>query len=176
MEQDHLHKLVQVWRTLLELSTREGDWITEGRRRMFEKDHGSKEGIDLYLKEIPKEHKPSAFDWFANGILLPKGSRKGLTLEDVTLTGSPAAPLYQSDGPWPFSYILDPSEIPFISWDYRDVKQHFHCASLLKMYSQYVGHLLERCVATLASGKVKFHFVLSNCMEMTPILPPGPEV
>ena len=36
MEQDNLHKLVQVWRTWLDLSSREGDWITEERRRMFE--------------------------------------------------------------------------------------------------------------------------------------------
>ena len=171
MEKDHFHKLVQVWRTWLELSSREGDWITEERRKMFEKDRGSKDGIDLYLKEIPKEHKTSASDWFANGILLSKGSRKELTRENITLTGSPAASLDQSDGPYPFRYILDPSIIPFISWDYKDVKRHFHCASLLKMYSQYVGHLLERCVATLASGKVKFHFLLSNCMEMIPFLP-----
>ena len=171
MEQDHLRTLVQVWRTWLHLSSREGDWITEERRKRFERDRGSKDGIDLYLEEIPKEHKTFASDWFANGILLSKGSRKELTRENVTLTGLPAKFLHQSDGPYPFSYILQPSVIPFISWDYKDVKQHFHCASLLKMYSQYVGHLLEKCTATLASGKVKIHFMLSNCMEMTPFLP-----
>ena len=172
IDHDHLRTLVQVWRTWLHLGSREGEWIREERRRMFEKDRSSKDGMDLYLKEIPKEHKISASDWFANGILLPKGSRKNLTRENVTLTGIAATfRLNRSDGPYPFSYILDPSVIPFISWDYKDVKQHFHCASLLKMYSQYVGHLLETCVATLASGKVKFYFLLSNCMEMTPFLP-----
>ena len=171
MEQDHLRTLVQVWRTWLHLSSRKEDWITEERRKRFEQDRGSKDGMDLYLKEIPKEHKTSASDWFANGILLSKGSRKELTRENVTLTGFPAKFLHQSDGPYPFSYILDPSVIPFISWDYKEVKQRFHCASLLKMYSQYVGDLLERCVATLSSGKVNFHFLLSNCMEMTPFLP-----
>ena len=133
---------------------------------------GSEEGIELYLDQIPKEHKTSASDWFENGILLSKASRKDLTRENVTLTGFPAAFLNQIDGPYPFSYILDPSVIPFISWDYKDVKQHFHCASLLKMYSQYVGHLLEKCVSTLATGQVKFHFLLCNCMEMTSFLPP----
>ena len=171
IEQDHLRSLVQVWRTWLHLGSREGDWISEERRRMFEKDGGSKEGMELYLKKIPKEHKTSASDWFTNGILLPKGSRKDLTRENVTLTGISAIFLSRSDGPYQFSYILDPSVIPFVSWDYKDVKQHLHCASLLKMYSQYVGHLLETCVATLASGKVKFHFLLSNCMEMTPFIP-----
>ena len=53
MEQDHLHKLVQVWRTWFDLSSREGNWITEGRRKMFENDRYSKDGMNLYIKEIP---------------------------------------------------------------------------------------------------------------------------
>ncbi len=171
IEQDHLHKLVQVWRTWLDLSSHEGDWITEARRRRFENDPGSKDGMDLYLKEIPKEHKKSAADWFANGILLPKGSRKELPRENVTLTGSPAAFNHIGDA-YPFNYILDPSVIPFSSWDYKDVKQHIHCASLLKMYSQYVGHVLEKCAVKLATGQVKFYFLLCNCVEMVPFLPP----
>ena len=171
IEQDYLHKLVQVWRTWLDLSSREGDWITEARQRRFDNDPGSKDGIDLYLKEIPKEHKKSTSDWFANGILLPKGSRKNLPRENVTLTGFPTAFNHNGD-PYPFDYIMDPSVIPFTSWDYKDAKQHFHCASLLKMYSQYVGHVLEECAMKLATGQVKFHFLLCNCMEMAPFLPP----
>ena len=171
IEQDNLHKLVQVWRTWLDLSIREGDWITEDRRVMFEKDPYSKDGIHMYLKEIPKEHKKSACDWFANGILLPKGSRKDLPRENVTLTGFPAA--FNHIGvQYTFSYMLDPSVIPFTSWDYKDAKQHFPCDSLLKMYSQYVSHVLEKCAVKLATGKVTFHFLLCNCMEMAPFLPP----
>ena len=169
--QDHLHKLVQVWRTWLELSSREGNWVTEARRKRFEDDPGSKEGIDLYLKEIPKEHKKSAADWFDSGILLPKGSRKELSRENVTLTGFPAV-FNHNDGPYPFSYIMDPSVIPFASWDYKDAKQHVHCDSLLKMYSQYVGHVLEKSAAKMATGQVKFNFLLCNCMDMVPFLPP----
>jgi len=170
MDQDHLRILVQVWRIWLHLSSREGDWITEERRVII----GSiAEGIKLYLEEIPEEHKESASDWFVNGIMLPKASRKELSRENVTLTGSPAGFLNQIDFTYvPFNYILDPSIIPFISWDYADVNQHFHCASLLKMYSQYVGHLLERCVATLSTAQVKFQFLLCNCVEMVPLLPP----
>ena len=172
MEQDHLRTLMQVWREWFRLGSREGEWIAEERRRVIESYPGSEEGIKLYLDQIPKEHKKSASDWFANGILLPKALRKELTRENVTLTGFPAAFLYHNYGPYQFSYILDPSVIPFISWDYKDVKQDFHCASLLKMYSQYVSHLLETCVATLASAKVKFHLLLCDCMEMSPFLPP----
>ena len=171
IEQDHLHILIHVWRTWLDLSSREGDWITEARRKTFENDPGSKEGIDLYLKEIPKEHKKSALDWFANGILLRKGSQKELPRENVTLTGSPAA-LNEVGWSYIFSYIMDSSLIPFSSWDYNDVKQHFHCDSLLKMYSQYVSHVLEKSAIKMATGQVKFYFLLCNCMEMVPFLPP----
>jgi len=172
IEQDHLRKLVQVWRAWLHLGSREGDWITEERQRVFDSDPSLEEGIRFYLDEIPKEHKKSASEWFENGILLSKASRKDLNRENVTLTGFPAALLNQSDGPYQFSYILDPTIIPFTSWDYKDVRQHFHCNSLLKMYNQYVGHLLEKCVTTVSREEVKFHFLLCNCMEMVPFLPP----
>ena len=173
IEQDHLHSLIRVWRTWLDLSVREGDWITEERRRRFNENDTStlKEGIDLYLKEIPKEHKKSASNWFTDGILLPKGSRKELPRENVTLTG-PVADSNEISCPCSFSYIINPGNFPFISWDYKDVKQHFYCASLLEMYSQYVSHVLEKSALKMASGKVKFHFLLCNCMEMAPFLPP----
>ncbi|KAJ7388731.1 hypothetical protein OS493_036009 [Desmophyllum pertusum] len=171
IEQDQLHKLVQVWRTWLDLSSRKGNWITEARRRKFESDPGSQDGIDFYLKEIPKEHKESSSDWFANGILLPKVSRKGLTRENFTLTGNLDI-FNRNEGPFSFTYIMNPSVIPFISWDYKDVKRFSYSASILNMYSQYVGHLLKKCAMTLATGQVKFHFLLCNCMEMTPFLPP----
>ena len=171
IEQDHLHKLVQVWRTWLDLSSRDGDWITESRRQILQIDPRTKEGINLYLKEIPKKHKESASDWFANGILLAKESQKQLPRENVTLTGCPVAFTHIGLS-CPFDYVLEPSLIPFSSWDYKDVKQHIHCSSLLKMYSQYVSHVLEKCAMKLATGQVKFHLLLCNCMEMTPFLPP----
>ena len=173
IEQDNFHRLIQVWRTWLDLSSRKGDWITEARRRRFDENPSPMEqGIDLYLQEIPKEHKKSASDWFENGILLPKASRKELPRENVTLTGSPAA-FNEIGSLYPFSYIMDPTVIPFASWDYKDVKQHVHCASLLKMYSQYVGHVLQKSAAKMATGQVKFLFFLCNCMEMVPFLPKG---
>ena len=44
--------------------------------------------MELYVEELPKEHKASASDWFANGILLPEKSRKKLSRENFTLTSS----------------------------------------------------------------------------------------
>ena len=43
----------------------------------------------------------------------------------------------------------------------------------MKMYSQYISHVLEKCFATLSTGQVKVHFLLCNCMEMTPCIPAG---
>ena len=169
MNQGQSQRIVEVWRTWLQLSFREEDWITEARDRLF-KNFQAQEGMKLYLEEIPKEHKKSASDWFANGILSPKESRKMLPRENFTLTGSN---FQVSGNKGPFTYIIQSSTTPFTGWDYKDVKQWGHSNSILKMYSDYVSHVLEKCALKLATGRVKFHFLLCNCMEMTPFLPPG---
>ena len=168
VEQTQLQKLIKVWRTWLDLSSRKGDWITEGRRRMFEDDPRSEEGIDFYLKEIPKEHKDSASDWMENGILLSIKCRKELPRENFTLTGSSVF----NRNKRPFNYILVSSVLPFLSWDYKQVKHIGYSSSILEMYSHYVSHVLHKSAVKLATGQVKFHFLLCNCMEMTPFLPP----
>ncbi|KAL9975704.1 hypothetical protein ACROYT_G012898 [Oculina patagonica] len=168
MEQGQLNKLVHVWRTWLALSSRQGNWITEARRRRFES-FDAMIGMKLYLEEIPKQHKKSASDWFSNGILLSKESQKGLTRENFTLTGSDFQ-FSRNEGP--FSYILQSSANPFSSWDYKDAQQLSQSASILKLYSEYVTHVLKKCVLKLATGQVKFHFLLCSCMEMAPFLPP----
>ena len=70
MNQAQFQKLVKVWRTWLQLSSRSEDWITEGRSRRLDS-YDAKIGMKLYLEEIPKQHNKSASDWFANRILLP---------------------------------------------------------------------------------------------------------
>ena len=130
----------------------------------------AKEGMKLHLDEIAKEHKNSASDWFANGILSPKEWRGVLLHENFTLTGSD---FQISRNKGPFSYIIQSSVSPFTSWDYKDVQRVNHAPSLLKMYSEYVSHVLKKCALRLATGQVKFHFLLCNCMEITPFLPPG---
>ena len=74
MEQNQLKEVTHVWRTWLDLSSRKEKWISEARRRRFDNPQ-AKEGMKLHLAEIPKEHKKSASDWFANGILSSKESR-----------------------------------------------------------------------------------------------------
>lgn len=169
MNQGHFQRLVEVWRTWLDLSSRQEDWITEARNKRF-KSFDAQEGMDLYLKEIPKKHKESASDWFANGILSPKESRKELLRENFTLTGSDFQ-LNRNKGA--FSYLIQSSVLPFAGWDYNEVRQWGQSASLLKMYSEYVSHLLKKSALKLATGRVKFHFLLCNCMEIARFVPQG---
>ena len=169
MNQDQFQRLVEVWRTWIDLSTRQGDWITEARNKGFTS-FDAQEGMDLYLKEIPKKHKESASDWFANGILSPKKSRKELLQENFTLTGSDFQ-LNRNKGA--FSYLIQSSVLPFAGWDYDEVRQWGQSASLLKMYSEYVSHLLKKSALKLATGRVKFHFLLCNCMEIARFVPQG---
>ena len=169
MNQGHFQRLVEVWRTWLDLSSRQGDWITEARKKRFTS-FDAQEGMNLYLKEIPKKHKESASDWFANGILLPKESRKELLRENFTLTGSDFQ-LSRNKGA--FSYLIQSSVLPFAGWDYNEVRQWGQFVSLLKMYSEYVTHVLKKSALKLATGLVKFHFLLCNCMEFARFVPQG---
>ena len=169
MNQGHFQRLVEVWRTWLDLSSRQGDWITEARNKRFTS-FDAQEGMDLYLKEIPKKHEESASDWFAYGILLPKESRKELLRANFTLTGSD---FQFSRNKGSISYLIQSSVLPFAGWDYNEVRQWGQSASLLKMYSEYVSHVLKKSALKLATGRVKFHFLLCNCMEIARFVPQG---
>ena len=168
MDQGQLQRLAEVWQTWLDLSSRQGNWITEARNRRFEH-FDAQEGMELYLQEIPKEHKKSASEWFANGILSPKESLTVLARQNFTLTGSSFA-LSRNKGQ--FTYIIQSSVTPFSGWDYKEVRQWGYSSSILKMYSEYVSHVLMKSALKLATGQVKFHFLLCGCMEMAPFLPP----
>ena len=169
MNQRQFQRIAEVWRTWLQLSSRQGDWITEARRRQFE-NPTARIGKDLYLEEIPGEHRESASDWFENGILSSKKARKRLPRENFTLTGSD----FQIGGnKGDFTYIIQSSVLPFLGWDYKDVRQWDNSSSILKMYNEYVSHVLEKCSLKLATGKIKFDFLLCNCMEIAPLLPRG---
>ena len=56
MNREQFQKLVEVWRTWLDLSSRQGDWITKARNRGFT-NFDDRKGMELYVEELPKEHK-----------------------------------------------------------------------------------------------------------------------
>ena len=47
MNQDQFQRLVDVWRTWIDLSSHQGDWITEARNKRFTS-FDAQEGMDLY--------------------------------------------------------------------------------------------------------------------------------
>ena len=169
MNHRQFKRISEVWCTWLQLSSRGGDWITDARRSQFE-DPVIKNGFDIYLEEIPGEHRESTSDWLENGILSRKKARKLLSRENFTLTGSD----FQIGGnKGDFTYTLHASFLPFCGWDYKDVRRWSHSSSILKMYDEYVSHVLEKCSLKLATGQIKFYFLLCNCVEIAPFLPQG---
>ena len=168
---DHFKALKRVWQTWFDLSSRKGAWVTEGRRMMFARDDDAVYGIQSFLAEIPQQHKLSAREWWEDGILLPKKSRKGAKRENVTLTGSNG--LNASEPDVAFNYCIPSDCLPFGSWDYRDANGFCAIPSLLEMYSKYVDHVLAACATRLVSGQVKLQYILSDCLDMRPFLPDG---
>ena len=167
MDLDQFKRIAEVWKTWLKLSSRRGGWITAIRSSRIKQEDVA-EGIDMHLRAIPEEHRESMSAWYENGILLPKGSRKVLDRENVSLTGSD---FQLSGNKGNFTYMIPTCVTPFSGWDYKEVNQWRHSASVLKMYRKYVGHVLKECALRLATGKVKFYFLLCNCMEIAPFLP-----
>ena len=101
---------------------------------------------------------------------MPKESRGELPRENFTLTGSDFT-ISHNEGNFEY-YKLKPSALPFSGWDYKDIRQWRHSVSILKMYSEYVSHVLEKCALKLATEQVKFHFLLCDCKELALFLPP----
>ena len=169
MNAAQFRRLMRVWRTWKDLSSRQDDWITEERRKKFKGDRGAEKGIDIYIAEIPKKHQSSATEWFQNGILLPEKSRGILPRENFTLTG---ADYLSTHNVGTFTYLLQPSILPFTSWDYKNIRQQNNSACLLKMYSRYITDVLEKCARRLVTGNVKFQFLLCSCLEINHFLCP----
>ena len=56
---DQFSELKRVWRTWIELSVKEGRWVTEMRKAAFEKDREIEEVMQNYLMAIPPNHRKS---------------------------------------------------------------------------------------------------------------------
>ena len=73
--QVQLKRMAEVWSTWLQISSRGGDWITQARCRRLQNVE-VRERTEVYLEEIPKEHKKSASEWFCERHSLTKGISK----------------------------------------------------------------------------------------------------
>ena len=167
---DHLEKLKKVWQVWLSHSSRpQPNVVTKQREQRFASNSESEGGNKRYVNSLPKEHKSSARNWFQTGVMLPKDLRKNLTCENPTLTGfsSDFSGLITQE----FKYLIPCDVLPFTGWDYLAVKKISHDASLQKMYSTYITHVLVKCAPRLMEDKVQFHIVPTNCLDIAPFLP-----
>ena len=53
------------------------------------------------------------------------------------------------------------------------MRQWGQSAPLLKMYGEYVSRVLKKSALKLATGRVKFHFLLIKCMEIARFVSQG---
>ena len=166
---DQLRELKRVWQTWVELSTdHRGRWVTERRKAAFQRDSGSKEGIENYLKSLPKHHRESAKLWMENGLFTPKCKASCLTRENVTLTGSS---FQWSEVESDYDFCIDPSKLPFTGWDYKAIKDVCYNDSLPEMYCRYLLIILNKCIDKIRSCQVKLHVIRCDCMAIEPFLP-----
>ena len=167
---DQFSELKRVWRTWIELSVKEGRWVTEMRKAAFEEDGELGEVMRNYLMAIPPNHRESVELWHADGIFSSQCEASSLTRENMTFTGS-SFQFENSQGDYIFS--PRPCVLPFQGWDYEEVKKTSFDDSLPKMYGVYLRKILLKCVERLCRGEVKLHIVLSNCLQSEPFFPSG---
>ena len=164
---DQLRELKRVWQTWVELSSgHRGRWVTKRRNAAFQRDSQSKEGIENYLKSIPEHHRESAKLWMENGLFASKCKASCLTIENVTLTGSP---FQRSEFESDYDFCIQPSTLPFSGWDYKAIKDVCYNDSLPEMYCSYLTNIMNMCITKLRS-QVKLYVIRCDCMAMEQFL------
>jgi len=164
---DQLRELKRVWQTWVELSSgHRGRWVTKRRNAAFQRDSQSKEGIENYLKSIPEHHRESAKLWMENGLFASKCKASCLTIENVTLTGSP---FQRSEFESDYDFCIQPGNLPFSGWDYKAIKDVCYNDSLPEMYCSYLTNIMNMCITKLRS-QVKLYVIRCDCMAMEQFL------
>ena len=116
-------------------------------------------GKVTYFNGIPQQHVKSAKKWMEDGLLLR--SDMPAFAENPTLTGydiKKGRPAYS------YSYCIDSALLPFIGWDYLEVKKFKHANSLITMYGAYVENVLRAVMRKLSTKQVYFQVILCDCM------------
>ena len=166
---DQLGKLKEVWQVWVQLSSLTGPWVTEQRNDAFDSDTGSEAGIFNYLNSIPKDHKRSAKLWMKDGLFASKCVKSSqLTRENVTLTSYLFQ--YEPEERDDYDFNIDPSNLPFSSWDYKAMKSVCYNDSLPEMFSTYLSYIMNECIDKLRSGRLKLEVILCDCMMIDPFL------
>ncbi|XP_028390718.1 uncharacterized protein LOC114515626 [Dendronephthya gigantea] len=154
----------EVWRRWLDLRVEGASTIRKQREATMNADFSSNEGKRNYYESIPKEHVPSAMKYMEDGVFQGT-SNDCYYAENPTLTGPP---VYFKDSP--YVYCCPTSVIPFVGWDYLDVKKLIHTNSLVTMFGNYIESKLKSFMEKLASKQVNFEIICCNCMDIEEVL------
>ena len=167
---DQLGKLKEALKVWVQLSSLTGPWVTEQRNDASDSDTGSEAGIFNYLNAIPKGNKRSAKLWMKDGLFPSKCVKSSqLTRENVTLTSYRFQ--YEPGERHDYDFNIDPSNLPFSSWDYKAMKSVSYNDSLPEMFSTYLSYIMNKCIDKLRTGRLKLEVILCDCMMIDPFLP-----
>jgi len=167
---DQLCKLRDVWVTWLGLAKRKGPWVAKLRQEAISRDLGREDGIENYLRAIPKEHRISAQRFFDTGIFPSTGNAERLSRQNPTLTGRG---YHWLSNICEYHYSIPMDVLPFTGWDFSAIKKSCHVDSLPEMYSIYLSQIIHKVVEKLRKNQVKFQFILADVLNIEIFLPAG---
>ena len=162
-----LGQLKTVWASWLRLSELKGPWVTELRKAAHSSDSGREAGMRHYLHAIPKAHRASAQHFFDTGIFHTTTKSKELTQQNPTLTGRGRLSVLSSE----FHYGIPADVFPFTGLDYKAMEKIYNSKLLPHMYTSYISDILQKSCEKMASGRVKFYFILCDFLNIDPYLP-----
>ena len=159
LNESHLKVLREVWKRWLDMRVEGTSSIRKQRQEAMNADSGSFFGKINYYNCIPKEHVPTAQKYMEDGVF--RRTQNCSFAENPTLT----APSLFSKGA-PFNYCCPPNVLPFVGWDYVEVKKFKHTKSLVTMYGKYIDSKLASFMEKLTSKQVSFDIILGDCVNI----------
>ena len=160
IDENHLQKLQDVWKNWLRLSVEGTLWIQNQRANTLiisEAAYGFK---SKYIKSIPKQHKPTAKKWIADGDFRRTDMHeKPAFAENPTLTGPDRISCTS------YSYAVEWAG-PLHAWDYVQTQKFNDSSCLVTMFGEYIEHILRRFKNKLSKQQVSFQIILCDCEDI----------
>ncbi|XP_019647768.1 PREDICTED: uncharacterized protein LOC109488060 [Branchiostoma belcheri] len=180
---EHWVKIRPVFHLWLSLLTGERNMQKSPQEQLQLTYEMAREGVRLYLRNIPRRHRESAENWFKTGILLSKSDprRKRACRDNATLAAwNPAHDaVLRTDQRLPavaqhvgeIAAGINDDAMPFSDWDYLEVKAQNPGKDLMKMYSHYIDDVERKFAGLFNQGRVSCHVILDDCLNVQGHLP-----
>lgn len=159
LNEDHIRELQDVWKRWLDLRVKGTKIIQKQREELMNADSESFAGKFNYYNSIPQQHVSSAKKYMEDGVF--QQTQLCSFAENPTLT-APSVHLKNGN----FTYCCQASVLPFVGWDYIEVKKSIHEASLVTMFGNYINIKLSALMEKLILNQVSFVIILGDCMNI----------